>query len=73
MHQQNNGGRIADDFPAIAARMRELSSHSGQVSIWSECGACDSKGWLWSLTALDWRRCPRCDLSRYHPKPGSRR
>ena len=64
---------IVDDFPAIAARLRELGGRSGQVTVRIECGVCDDRGWLWSSTLLDWSRCPRCGLSRHQPKPPPRR
>lgn len=67
--EKTRDSRIADDFPSIAARLRELSRQSGQVANQPECGFCDNRGWLWSVSALDWRRCPRCDMSRCLPKP----
>ncbi len=73
MSQESKGIRIADDFPAIAARMRELSSQSRQVATRLECGVCDNRGWVWSGTVVDWRRCPRCGMSEFCPKPQRRR
>ena len=73
MGQDSKGARIADDYASIAARLRELGARSGQVAARVECGVCDGKGWLWSGTVLDWRRCPRCGLSQDHPKPPPRR
>jgi hypothetical protein len=64
--EKSRDSRIADDFPSIAARLRELSRQSGQVANQPKCGTCDNTGWLWS--ALDWRRCPHCDMSRCLPK-----
>jgi hypothetical protein len=69
MGQEGRGGRIADDFPAIAARLRELGGQSGQVATRPECRMCDDRGWFWSGTALDWRRCPRCGMGQHRPKP----
>ena len=69
MNREGKGTRIADDFPAIAARLRELSGRSRQVATQVECGVCDNWGWVWSGIVLDWRRCPRCGMSRNHPKP----
>ena len=69
MSQEGKGTPIADDFPAIAARLRELSGQSRQVATHLACAICDTKGWVWSGAALDWRRCPRCGLSQHHPKP----
>ena len=73
MGQHSKGSRIADDFPAIAARLRELGGRSGQVAHHLECAVCDSKGWVWSGAVLDWQRCPRCGMSQRHPKPQPRR
>jgi hypothetical protein len=73
MGQDSTGTRIAEDYPAIAARLRELGGRSGQVAAQVECGVCDDRGWLWSGTLLDWQRCPRCGLSRHRPKPPPRR
>jgi hypothetical protein len=69
MSQENKGSRIADDFPSIAARMRDLSSQSRQVATRTVCGSCDNMGWLWFSSACDWRRCPHCGMSRSVPKP----
>ena len=73
MGQDSKGTRIADDFPAIAARLRELGGRSGQVATQVatqvECRMCDDRGWLWSGTVLNWRRCPRCGPSQHQPKP----
>jgi len=69
MNQENTNGRIADDFPAIAARMRELGAQSRQVPAWVECDACDNRGWVWSQTTLDWRRCLHCGMPQRRPKP----
>jgi hypothetical protein len=73
MSPENKGSRIADDFPSIAARLRELNTQFRQVATQLECGACDNRGWVWSATALDWRRCPHCGMSRGLPKPQPRR
>ncbi len=73
MGQDSKGTRIAEDFPAIAARLRELGGRSTQVATQVECRVCDDRGWLWSGTVLDWRRCPRCGLSQHHSKPPPRR
>ena len=73
MGQESKGTSIADDYPAIAARLRELGGQSGQVAARVECGVCDDRGWLWSGTVLDWSRCPRCGLSQNRPKPPPRR
>ncbi len=73
MGQDSKGSRIADDFPAIAARLRGLGGRSTLVTTQVECRACDDRGWLWSGTGLDWRRCPRCGPSRPHPEPPPRR
>jgi hypothetical protein len=69
MGQEHKAGRIADDFPSIAARMRELRGQSGWPAAPLECRVCDNTGWLWSAAALDRRRCPRCGISRLTPKP----
>jgi hypothetical protein len=69
MSQESKGGQIADDFPSIAARLRELSSRSGQVAVRVECDGCADRGWVWSASILDWRRCPHCGMSRLLPKP----
>jgi hypothetical protein len=69
MSQEGRGGRIADDFAAIAARLRELGGQPGQVATRRGCRMCDDRGWLWSGTIHDWRGCPRCGNSQYHPKP----
>ncbi len=73
MGQDSKGTPIADDYPAIAARLRELGGRSGQVATRVECGVCDDRGWLRSGTGLDWSRCPRCGLAQNRPKPPSRR
>jgi len=73
MDQDITASLIADDYSSIAARMRELNTHSKQITIYRECGACDSRGWVWSATVFDWRRCPHCGLSEYCPKPKPRR
>jgi hypothetical protein len=73
MGQEGRGSRITDDFAAIAARLRELSGRSRQAAARVECTACDNRGWVWSATALDWGRCPRCGMSQYCPKPQPRR
>ncbi len=73
MGQDNKGTRIAEDYAAIAARLRELGGRSGQVAARAECGVCDDRGWLWSGTLLNWRRCPRCGLSQPRPEPQPRR
>ena len=73
MSQESKGSRIADDFPAIAARMRELGAQPRQVAAQPKCGACGDRGWVWSGTVLDWLGCPRCGGSRHHPKPRPRR
>ena len=73
MGQDSKGTPIVEDYAAIAARLRELGGRSGQVVVRVECGACDDRGWLWSGTVLNWRRCPRCGLSQDHPKPPPRR
>jgi hypothetical protein len=44
MSQENRGGRIADDFPSIAARLRELNSQSRQVPTRLGCGTCGNWG-----------------------------
>ena len=72
MGQDSKGTRIANDYASIAAPLRELGGRSGQVAARVECGVCDDRGWLWSGPLLDWRRCPRCGLSRLHPKPSTR-
>ena len=72
MGQDSKGTRIAEDFPAIAARLRELGGRSTQAASRVGCGVCDDRGWLWSGTVLDWRRCPRCGLSQPRPKPPRR-
>ena len=72
MGQDSKGTRIAEDFPAIAARLRELGGQSRQVATQVECRMCGDRGWLWSGTAFDWRRCPRCGLSQPRPKPPRR-
>ena len=48
MGQDSKGTRIADDYAAIAARLRELGSRSTAVATQVECRACDDRGWLWS-------------------------
>ena len=73
MGQDTKASLIADDYSSIAARMRELNTQSKQVTFYRECGACDSRGWVWSATMFDWRRCPRCGLSEYLSKPRPRR
>ena len=73
MGQDNKGTPIVDDYAAIASRLRELGGRSGQVAVRVECGVCDDRGWLWSGTVLDWRRCPRCGLSQPRPKSPPRR
>jgi hypothetical protein len=73
MGQDSKGTRIAEDFPAIAARLRELGGRSGQAATRVECGVCDDRGWLWSGTVLAWRRCVRCGLAQARPKPPPRR
>ena len=73
MGQDSKQTRIAEDFPAIAARLRELGDQSRQVATRVECRVCDDRGWLWSGTVFDWRRCPRCGLSQPHAKPPPRR
>ncbi len=73
MGQDSKGTRIAEDYASIAARLRELGGRSGQVTTRIECEMCDDRGWLWSGTLLEWSRCPRCGLSRLHPKPPPRR
>ena len=73
MGQDSKGTRIAEDFPAIAARLRELGGQSRQAATQVECRACDNRGWFWYGPALDWRKCPRCGLSQLHPKPPRRR
>jgi len=44
MSQESRRSRIADDFPSIAARLRELSGQSRQVTTHLECTVCDNKG-----------------------------
>ena len=73
MGQDSKGTPIADDYASIAVRLRELEGRPGQVVTRVECGVCDDRGWFWSGAALDWRRCPRCGLSRNHPEPPQRR
>jgi hypothetical protein len=73
MGQGSKGTRIAEDFPAIAARLRELGGRSTQAATQVECRVCDDRGWLWSGTVFDWRRCPRCGLSQPRPKSPPRR
>jgi hypothetical protein len=73
MSQENRGGRIADDFPSIAARLRELNSQSRQVPTRLGCGTCNNWGWVWSNILLDWSRCPHCDMLQRFPKPQPRR
>jgi hypothetical protein len=46
-----------------------LSRQSGQIAVQLECGACADRGWVWSASVLDWRRCPHCGVSRNLPKP----
>ena len=53
MGQDSKGTRIAEDFPAIAARLRELGGRSTQVATQVECRVCDDRGWFWSGAALD--------------------
>ena len=72
MGQDSKGTPIEDDYPAIAARLRELEGRSRQVATRAECGVCDDRGWLWSGTLLNWSRCPRCGLSQPRPKPPRR-
>lgn len=69
MSQEAKSGRIADDFPSIAARMREISGQSRQVAAPLECRACNGRGWLWSSDIRDWRKCAHCRSSEYMPKP----
>jgi hypothetical protein len=73
MNQENRDGRIADDFPSIAARLRELNSQSRQVPTRRGCGTCDNWGWVWSNTLLDWYQCPHCGMVQRFPKPQLRR
>ena len=73
MGQDSKGTRIAEDFPAIAARLRELEGRPKQVATQVQCRVCNDRGWFWSGAALDWRRCPRCGLSQPHAKPPPRR
>ena len=73
MGQDSKGTRIADDYASIAARLRELGGQSRQVATQVECRVCDDRGWLWSSTLADWRRCLRCGLSQHRPKPPPRR
>jgi predicted Zn-ribbon and HTH transcriptional regulator len=73
MSQENRGCRIADDFPSIAARLRELSGQSRQVVTQPQCRTCDNRGWLWSSNLLEWSRCPHCGMLRRSPKPQPRR
>ena len=73
MGQDGKGTPIVDDYASIAARLRELGGRSTQVATQVECRVCDDRGWFWSGTLLDWSRCPRCGLSRLHPKPLPRR
>ena len=73
MGQDSKGTPIADDYPAIAARLRELGGPPSQAATRVERGVCDDRGWLWSGTLLEWSRCPRCGLSQHHPKPTPRR
>jgi hypothetical protein len=73
MSQENREGRIADDFPSIAARLRELNSQCGQVPARLGCGTCDNRGWVWSNILLDWSRCLHCGTVQRFPKPRPRR
>ena len=73
MGQDSKRIPIVDDYASIAARLRELGGRSTQVATQVECRVCDDRGWLWSGTVFDWRRCPRCGLSQPHPKPLPRR
>ena len=73
MSQGSKATRIAEDFPAIAARLRELEGRPRQVVTQVECGVCGDRGWFWSGAALDWRRCPRCGMSQHRPAPPPRR
>ena len=73
MGQDSKGTRIAEDFPAIAARLRELGGQSKQAATQVECRLGDDRGWFWSATVLDWRGCPRWALSQHQPKPPPRR
>jgi predicted Zn-ribbon and HTH transcriptional regulator len=70
---REEGGRIADDFRSIAARLRELSGQSRQLATRPDCRACDDRGWIWSSRHLDWSRCPHCGMSQHSPKPSPRR
>jgi len=72
MSQEAEHGRIADDFPSIAARLRELKRQSGELAMWAECRACGDRGWVWSASASDWRRCMHCRRADYCPKPRRR-
>jgi len=72
MGQDSKRTPIAEDYAAIAARLRELGNRSTQVATQVECRACDDRGWLWSGTLLEWSRCPRCGLSQPRPKPPRR-
>ena len=56
MGQDSKGTPVAEDYAAIAARLRELGGRSGQAAPRVECGVCDDRGWFWSGAALDWRR-----------------
>ena len=72
MGQDSKGIRIAEDYAAIAARLRELDGRSTPAATQVECRACDDTGWLRSGTLLEWSRCPRCGLSQPRPKPPGR-
>ena len=69
MSQDVKGSRIADDFPSIAARLREISGQSRPLAVSTGCRMCDGRGWLWSPDILDWRRCAHCRSSERVPKP----
>jgi len=72
MSQDKKYARIADDYTAIAARMRELNAQPTQLAVRRKCDVCDNIGWLWSRSGLDRRRCPYCGVSECSPKPKSR-
>ena len=69
MSQGSTGTRIADDYPSIAARLRELNNRSRQVAARLDCGDCDNRGWVWSAYIPAWRRCPHCGMYQHCPKP----
>jgi hypothetical protein len=72
MSHEAKGGWIADDFPSIAARLRELKARSGELAVWAECRVCGDRGWVWSASSRGWRRCTHCRRAEYCPQPQPR-